>query len=1412
MKQPFSIRFFLISIAFCAVLPVIASAATDAQVHVVFLQDPPVTQIEDKNQDRQQHKNRLAQQHRAVWQSVFGNKAAVSFRHEYFYASNGFAATLTPGQAHALRAHPEVRSVMPRTYSRLLTDAGPRWIGADNVWNGQVYAGASRGEGVIIGVIDSGIKPDHPSFAEEASDGYRHSNPYGEFKGLCATGQAVCNGKLVGIYDFTDEGTLGVDSNGHGTHVASTAAGNPLVRDYQGFTYAVSGVAPRAHIISYKACVKDNPNTPEENDDVCFSDDLLAAIDRAVADGVDIINYSIGGSVPCSPWNNPGLPYCGQYGSDGEAQAMLNARLAGVLSVVAAGNDGPGEATVNYPGIAPWVLTVGNLTHDRRVASKLQNFSGGDITMPEFLEGVSLTEGIGPRRIVHARDYGNALCGTGEPELKTGCNPGDPDALTGSSNPFAPGTFDGEIVVCDRGSYGRVEKGFNVKQAGAGGYVLANTSGQAESIVADAHCLPATHVGNQAGNLLRNWLASGSNHQAQIQGQTLEYNDANGDIMNASSSRGPVEIVYATASAAAETRHPVNYMKPDIAAPGTSILAASAFDNGLRSLTGTSMATPHVAGAAALIKSAHPDFGPSELISALMLSAQSGTVRKEDKATPAQAHDRGAGRARVDTAIDVPLMLLETQDGFNNGNPQNGGQPESMNLPVLYSRNCDGSCQFIRRFTNRSDRSLTFQASIEKDNGLGITVDPAGFTLAPGQTQVVTITVDTSAGDVLGRWSEAVVAFEPSDETFKTARLPVSVYASAGDFPRMIRYASAKAADRFTIDLENLAPMTRASFAGWGPVRPDEFSQTVSPDDTASDAFDGNGTVFQIFPLNTDKKLFMAHAQSPGGVSLVELYVGRDADIDDTPDAEEVLCQVVGASPIKACAIHNPTPGNYWVMVRHRGAGNKEIGAAAAFLGPDDGPQRPNIGSGVYSDSIDPPRYGRAMHVMGPAAFAGGQGQLLVTYRLPVASKAINDSERYFAAVAVGGDENSVGETALIPVFLQQTGSLEYKPFSLNNEIAEVTIPGTSPRRLIGFIDAGPGASTLDISVAFLESLQINLYRRDFDFDPLQLLPDLSGQAPTMTSGPMTQIIDTADAYAIHRQTFDISDYAPGRWYVEITLDDTPSGDGTSGAQEYYAMIQGTVGYDSQNTIQPRQSLWYNPQRDGWGADIVFAGDYQAVTWYSYDGDNQPTWYQGVAPLTTDSNTWFSPVRHYTWDGTKARGQVIGSVSITYLDERQGIITFTFDDKTHSEPAMALLPASAPCPVLNGQVMDLTGHWYAPDEPGYGSTVFVKSEREDRLFYFYDDKGLPRWVIGNSDVPDSLSGRVITMRQVSNGFCPDCQATPIQFVTIGTVTSGYDSNNDGHLAADLELAPPLSGRWNSNSPAQKLSKDFQCQN
>ena len=534
--------------------------------------------------------------------------------------ANGFVLELTTTEAQRLRGVPGIGSVRAERNYRLHTDRGPAWIGAEALWNGAVAGvAATRGEGVVVGVIDSGINAAHRSFADRGDDGHDHANPRGRLYGLCAQAPARCNDKLLGIHDFTSEGARdGSDLDGHGTHVAATVAGNVVEAVLDGVTIdvplRVSGVAPHANLISYKACTDT-----AEGESTCAEGALIQALEQAVLDGVDVVNFSIGGGAR-DPWEGV---RAGSNRADDMAEAFLNLRAAGVVPVVSAGNDGPFAATVSSPANAPWVIATANASHDRRFLNRVLGVSGPGVA-PRDYEGLGISAGLATRRIVDAAAYGHALCAEGE-DL-------DPP-YNGRSNPWPPGTFNGEIVVCLRGVQARVAKGYNVRAAGGGGMILYNQASTGDSVVSDDHFLPAVHIGHDAGIDLLARLATASAAGGQLSGAISGYQrllDGRGDVLNSSSSRGPVTPFG-------------GWLKPDIAAPGSSILAAApSGTQDLAILSGTSMAAPHVAGAAALLLGARPAWSVDQVESALLTTALAGVLDTRWR----HAGDRVPGRQR----------------------------------------------------------------------------------------------------------------------------------------------------------------------------------------------------------------------------------------------------------------------------------------------------------------------------------------------------------------------------------------------------------------------------------------------------------------------------------------------------------------------------------------------------------------------------------------------------------------------------------------------------------------------------------------------------------------------------------------------------------------------------------------------
>jgi subtilisin family serine protease len=670
--------------------------------------------------------------------------------------NNAVVVTLDAGEADRLAKLPGIAQVEPEFVRRRMTDAGPQWIGADLVWSGAAGV-ASRGAGIVVGVIDSGINRTHPSFAAVGPvDGHVHVNPRGTtVYGLCATSPSLCNAKLIGIHDFTictgvhassscddREANNGLDPDGHGSHVASTAAGNRLNASLSLATGSVnrqlSGVAPHANLISYKAC--------EEEED-CRGSWLLAAINKAAEERVDVINYSIGGGAS-DPW------------ATSDATAMLNAREAGVVVVVAAGNDGPRAGSVTSPGIAPWVITVANATHDRGIVNRIVDLEGGATPPPSggVLLGVGSTLGYGPARIVVPLDF-------------PGCSIGnDIDSPpSGISNPWSGQVFNGEIVVCARGTQARVAKSNNVRLAGGGGMILTNTALEGESIVSDAHSIPGSHIGQRDGEALRAWLANGSDHRGRIEGAQVRSEPALADLLASSSGRGPGPAA--------------GNLKPNIAAPGTSIWAASGSGNGLAFLSGTSMATPHVTGAVALLRALRPGWTVSDIESALVGTARF-VVRSSDGSGLATPFEQGGGRLDVVAALGAGLSLPVTPQEFRNARPSIGGRPETLNQAGIVLADCFESCRITRRVRDLVGGG---RWAVESAMPAGITLVPsvAEFDIAASGLQSIEFEFRVDDPRLLGQWVSGEVrlrriggAVQASDSL-----LPVILFADPGPLP-----------------------------------------------------------------------------------------------------------------------------------------------------------------------------------------------------------------------------------------------------------------------------------------------------------------------------------------------------------------------------------------------------------------------------------------------------------------------------------------------------------------------------------------------------------------------------------------------------------------------------------------------------
>ncbi len=1392
-----------------------ASAAAEHPLYVVLLQDEPLALrvVGDLKsaQARAVRAELQAQQDGVLAQLATRDKSAPTPLHRYQSALNGFSVRLSETQAEQLRDLAAVRSVQIDTLQPVHTDAGPAWVGAPDAWSGAVNGTALRGEGVVIGVIDTGIYPQHPAFAGQAADGYQHVNPRGQLFGLCT--EQLCNDKLIGVYDFSNEGSGGLDTTGHGTHVASTAAGNPLNAVFNGLPYAVSGVAPRASLISYKACFASEENPSG----LCSRASLLASIDQATEDGVDVVNYSIGSDLPCSPWTGQdSLDHCGPLSFGEEALAMLNAYHAGVLFVLSAGNNGPAASTVGYPAVAPWVLAVANSTHNRRTAGYLRAASGGAEALPDQA-GTTLTGGIGPRRVVHARDFGNALCGVGEPNFVLDCADSIPINAPNSSNPFAPGTFNGEIVVCDRGLYGRVEKGFNVAQAGAGGFVLANAADQQESIVADVHCLPGLHLGFQAGEQVRDWLAQGSDHSAQLSGQQVEYLTEAADILNASSSKGPARIVLPSATA---LQNPptvaMDYLKPNLAAPGTSILAADYLSNGLASKTGTSMAAPHTAGAAALLLQAHPHFTTGHAISALQTGALMHTLRREDGVTLSRFNDSGAGRLQVPDALRAGLFVIEDRAGFVAADPALGGETAQLNLPALVHSDCHPGCEFTRRLISDYP-DVSWRAEVLSDDGLVLTVTPNVVQAGPNQPASLQVEVDTRNSQRIGQWADARIVFTPEGGPINNPppdfvppapmQLPLSVHIPAGTYPSTQVISGNNRYGAVDLELNGINEIPTAHITGYGPLNPERSLLVIDANPAGSGVFDLLGESLTLVDVPADTLMLWIETVRVTQGTTAKLYVGRDDNGDALPDEDEVLCQQVsnfGAE--KTCQLQQPQPGRHWIVVHNfNSPGNQSatFGLHVTQFNASHAAQPAQLSASAVPALAEA---GWMLTGDNPGVLAD-QTTLRLYHQLPlmppnpVPDWPLNE-RRHYALLGIGANADAPAGVALVPFrFDSDAALLNARVEHLNGRVVELqSVDGVQAQPV--YLDVGFAAESVQLDVQGVSDYTVQLHRSDLAaVQALELLPDVTGQTPDATlSSDQAQLI-----HANHRRhVLDVNGLAPGRWVVVLHSGINQH----SPQQPGYVKLSAAVNYRTDALVQPSGSLWFNPERSGWGFDFSRVGEAHAFTWYHFDHLGRPSWQQ-AAGFDAPANQWNGELRRFSWLNGTPRSQWRGEVSVVFLDATHAVVNLFTAEGNHSEPVQAIRAPNSACGQENGQTRRVTGLWYVPAEAGYGSTVLSNATTEVHVLYYYDQYGQPVWAIGDRAWTDS--GAELTMRQAHNGFCQGCAATPLEFTPIGQIQRTYQNDAQATYAIDTELVPPLSGLWHSQGAAEKISVAVDCQ-
>jgi subtilisin family serine protease len=749
---------------------------------------------------------------------------ANAVRYSYTVALNAFAAKLTASEVGEVMKQPGVLMVLPDQARFPQTDSTPDFLGLTDP--GGPWLRGYNGEGVVVGVIDSGIWPEHPSFADNGSF------PPLPLPGAvpCEFGNTAhnpndvaftCNNKLLGARQMlatyrslvgatAEEYNSARDDNGHGTHTASTAAGNSgVAASMYGRSFGtISGIAPRARVIAYKGLGNLGG----------FTSDLAAAIDQAVLDGVDVINYSIGGGA-------------GAPGAD--ELAFLYAAQAGVFVATSAGNSGPGVSTLGNPGTMPWLTTVGASTQPRFFQGTIELGNGATYI------GASITPGTGVAPLVDAANAGGDLCTPGT---------------------LNPALVSGKIVLCRRGVIGRADKSLAVQQAGGVGMIMYENSNDS-NLFSDSHWVPSVHIDQTPGLAIKAYIAgTGSPTARLVTGQVSEWPSA--PSMTLFSSRGP---------------NPVSpdIIKPDITAPGLQILAGYTptpivgLDGELfAAIAGTSMSSPHIAGVFALIKQANPDWSAAMAKSALMTTAHQD-VRDNDRVSQADPFDMGAGHVDIGgrvgkgspfepgLAYDADIYdyygylcdafpAVFTDPAATCAALAGAGIPTeavNLNYPSIGISDLPGSRTVVRTVTSVAKEQgwREYTVAVDAPDGYSVSVTPSTIRLRPGQSATYEVTI-TNASAPVGQWRFGSLTWSDKSGHYDVYS-PIAVRASLFSAPGEVSGSGESGSTSFDVKFgysgqytaaaHGLVPATVSS----GNVLQDP-NQTFSPSDVGAGGAD----------------------------------------------------------------------------------------------------------------------------------------------------------------------------------------------------------------------------------------------------------------------------------------------------------------------------------------------------------------------------------------------------------------------------------------------------------------------------------------------------------------------------------------------------------------------------------------------
>lgn len=864
------------------------------------------------------------QQHLQQKQQEVAQQENVTIERDFTTAVNGFSANLTADQAINLAKDPKVLMVAPDTqyapdYS---TTDFLKLSGPNGTWATQYGGQDNAGKGTVVGVIDTGYTPSNPFFAGEpvgplvgnAQVGVPYRTADGKiamlkadgdtFVGECQPGTdtgadydgSACNSKVLSTHYFADafletvppenrapeEVISPVDVDSHGTHTASTAAGNAnvdAVVDGRSFG-TTSGIAPAAKLAVYKVCWEDtDPATGG-----CYGSASVDAIEQAILDGVDVLNYSISGSTTST--------------TDPVSLAFLSAASAGIFVATSAGNSGPTASTVNHG--APWLTTVAATSFSQELQGTVE-FSDGS----KFRGASIMNREVSGAGVVLST---NAASGEGNAAL---CAPGSLD----------PAKVAGKVVVCDRGVVDRTAKSAEVLRGGGVGMILVNLTDS--SLDTDKHAVPTVHVNPPATQTIKDKVTANPAITVSLLNRDTTGLPAEAQPQIAGfSSRGPL---LATDS---------DLLKPDVSAPGVAILAGvSPIGTGgddFGFLSGTSMAAPHVAGFGALILAKNPQWSPATVKSAMMTTA--GPVKLANGAINQDVFATGAGQVDPAKVLSPGLVYDATTEDylkFIQGTGMDLGmeglgttQARDMNVPSFALGNLAGKVEVTRTLT-----ALTpglYRASVNVP-GVNVKVTPSVLNFgAPGEKKTFKVQFENKNA-ALGKFAMGSLSWQGAS---KTVTSPIAVRPQSVIADKALAFTGTGPNGSGTINITSGTNLPVGVTVD-GLSKADSSAVELVPGPFAGETNASNYV----------KKVTVGEGSALAKFSVISSDEAADFDmLVLTPTGQQLPAATASAS--ETLSVPNPAPGDYYVFANLYASPNNQPTKAtvdAAVLGANQG-------------------------------------------------------------------------------------------------------------------------------------------------------------------------------------------------------------------------------------------------------------------------------------------------------------------------------------------------------------------------------------------------------------------------------------------------------------------------------------------